>query len=204
MGHFLAALMADAGSEVLLLTRMMDSEELDTTAMCGAINDFLFRVTWLFCGRGCLQVSGHVAFIVKWLKDPHYVAIRGKGKCIGGIDALAGEYAGNVDKCFAHMEAWTKLARHTLEAEFPRFDIIHAFSAFEVPRAANARKPMCVAQKRNLERLAEAFGRPNLCAEFLDNLPNAVQAHEGFLALHGRLGRRRSRRRSKSGVHVPT
>ena len=39
-GSFLAALMADAGSEVLLLIRMMDSEELDTTAMCGAINDF--------------------------------------------------------------------------------------------------------------------------------------------------------------------
>ena len=78
------------------------------------------------------------------------------------------------------MEAWTTLARHTLEAEFPRFDIIHAFAAFEIPRGANARKPMCPAQKRNLERLAEAFGTPNLCVEFLDSWPNAVQAHEGF------------------------
>ena len=177
---FWAALMADAGSEVLLLIRMMDSEELDTTAMCGAINDFFSRITWLFSDRGCLQVSGHVAFIVKWLKDPHYVAIRGVGKCIGGIDVLAGEYAGNIDTCFAHMEAWITLARHTLEAEFPRFDIIHAFAAFEIPRGANARKPMCPAQKRNLERLAEAFGTPNLCVEFLDSWPNAVQAHEGF------------------------
>eukprot|EP00974_Lingulodinium_polyedra_P108441 10497201-Lingulodinium_polyedra.AAC.1 len=40
--------MADAGSEMLYLARQMDTEELDTAGLHTAVNDFLFRVYWLF------------------------------------------------------------------------------------------------------------------------------------------------------------
>ena len=51
----LAALTADAGSEVLLIVRMLDEEELSIVILCDATDDFLKRVQCLFLEDGCLK-----------------------------------------------------------------------------------------------------------------------------------------------------
>ena len=111
----LAGLMADAGAEVLGLIRGFDTENLSTTDMCGSINDFLSRIRWLFDEQGAFfQVAGHTSFVVHWLRNPHFVAARGEGKCIGGTDVLAPEHAAMRDETMSHMRCWVGLAQHTV------------------------------------------------------------------------------------------
>eukprot|EP00974_Lingulodinium_polyedra_P049143 4724352-Lingulodinium_polyedra.AAC.1 len=64
----------------------MDTEELNIAGLHTAVNDFLFRVYWLFHENGCFQVDGRAQFAVQWLRAPHFVSVRDVGKCIGGLD----------------------------------------------------------------------------------------------------------------------
>ena len=62
------------------------------------------------------QVDGHTSYVVHWLRNPHFVAVRGEGKCIGGMGVLAPEHAAMRDQAMSHMRCWVGLAQHTLNA----------------------------------------------------------------------------------------
>ena len=170
----LAALMADAGSEVLLLVRILDNEELTIVILCGAIDDFLKRVTWLFFEDGCFQVDGHTKFAVEWLRAPHFVSDRGVGKCIGGIDLMADAYSSMRSAALAHLRSWVELAKHTLEAEFPSFSLVMAFSAFDLPRWDM--NPLNPTRAKHLQRLSHTFKQKHLQREFVNNWRYALHA----------------------------
>ena len=60
----MAAMMADAGSEVLLFLRALDTEDLmEPAAIMQTVEDFLDRVTWLFFHDGCLEADSYTAVI---------------------------------------------------------------------------------------------------------------------------------------------
>ena len=174
----LAGMMADAGQEVLSLVRLFDTEGLSTTSMCRALGDFMNRIQWLFVQQGCFEVNGHTKFVSTWLLSPHFVSVRGEGKCIGGIDVMASTFSDNRQEALSHMQAWVTLAKHTLEAEFPSFDLIQAFSAFDLPAGPCKRLVMTQALDQKLRRLSSTFQVNDFRTQFLDHWSFAHSAYE--------------------------
>ena len=123
----MAAMMADAGSEVLVLLRALDTEELmEPAAIMQTVEDYLDRVTWLFFHDGCLETDSYTAVMMKWLADSHYFVVDGKGRSLGGGPPTRGD----LDYCFARIRSWVVLARDVVHAEFPSFELVSCFSAF--------------------------------------------------------------------------
>ena len=83
------------------------------------------------------------------------------------------------DAVLHHMQNWCVLGRHTLNAEFPSFDVIIAFSVFQLPRQRqlSRAKPLSMQQKQKLKRLAQTFQKRTLEAEYLEHLSYAIAAY---------------------------
>jgi hypothetical protein len=130
----LAGLMADAGAEVMGLFRGFDTVNIFTTEKCGSISDFVSLFRWLFDEQSAFlfQVNGHTSYLANWLCNPHFVDVRGEGQCIGGIYVLAAEHAAMRDQAMSHLMCWLGLAQHTLNAEFPSFDLAQSMFAFDL------------------------------------------------------------------------
>ncbi len=127
----IAAMMADAGAEVMALIRIFDTELVITAVMVEAIYDFLNRITWLFYEGGVFVVDGHTKFILGWAQSQHFFLVDGGGRSLGGTPIT------DVQKstALAPMKAWVKLAKATLEAEFPSTGLVHAFGVFALPKS---------------------------------------------------------------------
>ena len=108
----LAAMMADAGTELMLLIRVLDTEAVVTAALAQCIHDFLNRIAWLFFDGGVFVVEGHIRFIVDWLATRHFFLVKGSGCSLGGTPPTQEQTELGLET----MKAWTKLAEKTLEA----------------------------------------------------------------------------------------
>ena len=170
----LLAMMADAGMEALNLIRFLDDEEVSIGEICHRVIAFLDHVTWLFHDEGCFKVSGHVAFVIEWLSKPHFYMVDGEGRCIGG----SGISESAKQEAFAHMRAWTLLAREVLSAEFPDFDLVDAFSVLALPKQRYVdRLDLREGDRMRLDRLAKAFSQPAFPEEYTNYLPFAIAAY---------------------------
>ena len=156
----LAAMMADAGAETLNLIRVLDTEDrLEVAAICQIIEQFLNNITWLFHEDGCMRANSYTKAMVTWLARPHFFLANGIGKVLGGGPPTDADLA----KCFGHMRSFTLLARDVLDAEFPNFDVVCAFSAFACIEKG---KRITDVVTTKLARLARAFKAPNLIPQF--------------------------------------
>ena len=164
-----AACMCDASVCVMSLIRLFDTEDAPLADMCDAIEATLDQVTWLFHKGGCFTTCGHVSFLLEWLKHPHFYICNGVGRCIGGREVTDSENS----EALQHMQAWTLLAKETLLAEFPQFSVICGFSAFKLVKGRPA-SGIPNKQKTQLQRLSQAFKKPQLLAQFTDHLPYAL------------------------------
>ena len=164
-----AAMMADAGQESLLLIRAMDAEDMSTADVNSSVARFLDRIAWLFHMDGCLTIPGHTHYIIDWLQQRHFVLIDTAGHCIGGEPV--GRAA--LDDAFQHMRVWVHLAKQVLAAEFPEFDLINSFSVFGLREDA----PPSYVDVR-LRRLAKTFRVPGFPTEFRTHWHDARRAHQ--------------------------
>jgi hypothetical protein len=122
------AMMSDGGDEAIGHTRVCDSDDIDQATLPLEHDRFLSRIVMLFgAERRCLT-SGCTGFMLEALKHPVIVMVGGDPKTIGGRDAVRPEV---VQRCLARMQAWTKLARLVIRAEFPDWEILSAFSVFD-------------------------------------------------------------------------
>ena len=170
----IAAMMADAGAEVMILIRIVDTEAVITAVMVEAIYDFLKRITWLFYEGGVFVVEGHTKFIVHWAQTRHFFLVDGGGRSVGGT-AITDEQKSTA---LAPMKAWVKLAQATLDAEFPSTGLVHAFGVFALPKStAEAARELSDLQSQQLTRLATAFSKPNLLKQYRAHLYQAVAAY---------------------------
>ena len=67
------------------------------------------------------------------------------------------------------MRTWTVLARKTLMAEFPSFDLVSAFSVFSLPRVpfqGQALQDAFARMEDKLTRLGQAFDKTNFKSQF--------------------------------------
>ena len=160
----LAGMMCDAATETMNFIRKVDTENLDNADICSFIEHFLKHIWFLFYERGVLSVASHTSFIIEWLESRavHFV-VRGVGKSIGGVKVKLGA----INRALEHMKAWVHLARACIEAEFPSFSLINAFSAFKLPRERSKNTKTCnEIVEAKLKRLAIAFSKPRLKDQF--------------------------------------
>ena len=162
-----AAMMCDASSETLQLIRALDTEDIPVADLCANLQAFLTRLSWLFNDRGRLQVEGHTRHIMQWLATPHFVSADGRGKFLGG-----GANGANIATSMGRMRAWVKLVHSIVEAEFPAFGVISAFSLASTPTDVGP------GTRTKLERLANAFGKADLVRQFTDHLAWVARAFQ--------------------------
>ena len=170
----LAGMMCEASTESLFLIRIFDKEGVDTTSINIAVSHFLDHIHWLFFEDGVLKIHGHTAFIIEWIESkPHHYIWKGESKCIGG-SKIADSV---IRKAMLHMQAWTKLAAHTLQAEFPSFGLISCFTAFQLPRE----RPQTICPDgvaRQIMRLGVVFGKSKLLSQFKNYWHHAFVAYQ--------------------------
>ena len=77
-------------------------------------------------GAFLFQVYGHTSYVAHWLRNPHFVAVRGEGRCIGGIDVDAPEHAAMRGQAMSHMLCFCRASATGVE----RRVLVQAMSAF--------------------------------------------------------------------------
>jgi hypothetical protein len=124
------AMLADAGDEASAIVRFFDCESYDVADAPCIIAAFLQRIDGLFLKRGCLTVEGtYTKFTMDLLRRPHTIVIHHRNiiRSIGG-----GCHPEVVDRCLSRMAAWARLVVASIHAEFPSWEILNAFAAFNL------------------------------------------------------------------------
>jgi hypothetical protein len=157
------ALLADAGDESAAIVRFFDCETYDVAESAVIISTFLKRIDCLFLRRGCLTLDGtYTKFVIDLLKRPRTITLHQPNilRSIGG----GGVHPEVVDRCMSRMAAWVRLVMSTIAAEFPSWEVLNAFTAF------NLRLSTSAFIDESLNRLANVFGLDvdALRDEFLD------------------------------------
>ena len=120
------AMLADCSDELLVATREMDQEDLDTGTLHETVNSLLNRLDALFNKKKCLEVPGYVQHVLKVLERPRL--IYGPGgilKSIGG-----GNPQEDLQVCFHRMQACIALIADVAGTEFPHHELFCAFNIF--------------------------------------------------------------------------
>ena len=170
----IAAMMADAGTVVLNLIREFDTENLELSDMCAAVQRFLDKIWWLYHDSGIFSIAGHTAFVLEWLTKPHFFAVgRSDTRCIGG-SAISDDVK---SFCLEQLRVWTKLASVTCKAEFPEFSLICAYNVFSIPKQLKSLPQVTRQMLVHIQRLSKSFSKPDLYHEFTEHLPWAARAY---------------------------
>jgi len=120
-----AAMMADASDQTLMLTRLLDSENVDPAILVGEVRTYLATIDLLFGDQErCLTVFGYTKVMLDTLSRPMVWSVKGTGCSIGSERGVPRSI---ILKCLDRMRCWIKLMRATLAVEFPDFEIAHAF-----------------------------------------------------------------------------
>ena len=161
-----AAMRADGGLDALTLIRHFDGAPL-ASSCCRAIKRFLDVGTEMCLNRRVLVCEGHTLHMLHFLETQHRFWLKNGVKSVGGPGTVTPEI---IVRCLKRMQVWMCLARDTLRAEHPDFEVVSALAAFDLedlPPHAEDIAPVVVTDiKHNLQRLGSAFC-PTACVEDL-------------------------------------
>jgi hypothetical protein len=147
-------MLADAADEMLMFTRLCDTETLDSAELHSQLETSIARVHLLFGSRQCLSIPDcHAARMQRLLgsNTVNFMVTRGRTsfpKCLGQPDDAT------VESCFAVLSRWVGMLRVAAEAEFPNFTLLAAFSVFNVSTTVNADH---AEDSLAVQRLAQVF-----------------------------------------------
>jgi hypothetical protein len=166
------ALCADAGDEVIRIIRYIDTEGHDIAEVPHEINACLSRLDALFVKRKALE-SGYTKFAIDSLQAKRRTYfIRREPFSLGGPGKLTEAI---LDRCFQRLQNYCVLAESVIRAEFPSFELLSAFSVFDLSSRESARQakdPLCAQMREDsLKRLAQVFSvdLPRLQEQLLDH-----------------------------------
>ena len=146
------AMLADCSDEILVATRMVDTEDVDTSTMHDSARALLERLDALFNKKECLTIPGYTKHVLDILKRPRLLYCpNGAIKSVGGRAADAA-----LQNCFRRMEAYTALVADVVRTEFPDYELLCAFSVFNLDDSGRDR-PANTGGDISLQRLAKAF-----------------------------------------------
>ena len=164
------AMLADCADEILMTTRVMDSEDVDTSTMHSAARELLDRLDALFNKKQCVDIPGYTRHVLEILKRPRIIyGPHGVVKSIGGRDAQ-----GALQNCFHRMSAYTALVADVVRTEFPDYELFGAFSVFNLEES-NGR--LGANNDTAMRRLAQALNvnHAALCDQYHRFRPVAMQ-----------------------------
>ena len=150
------AMLGDGADEALVHTRFCDDENVDNGLLPHENDRFLTRIMYLFGDQeGCFK-GGHTAVMLKNLRRPVVLFWHGQPKTIGGEGSATHEI---MQRCRHRMLNWARLAKLVVKAEFPSFDVLVAFSAFNVASTGERGKHVDLAGSRpQLKLIARVLG----------------------------------------------
>ena len=120
----MAAMMADASDQAMLLTRVLDNEDMDPAALNAEVNEFVTTIETLFGEqRKCLTLVGYTQVMLLVLQSPLVWHVGPKACSVGHHGGVP---TAIIDRCIARMRSWLVLARATVQAEFPSFEVAQA------------------------------------------------------------------------------
>ena len=114
------SMMADAADQSLWLTRLLDAERTDPALLHKEVHNFNLANTALFTGRGCVNTFGYTSVMLDILKT-QVVYVVGNSTYSIGCETGVPDYI--INQCLDRMKAYVVLARATLAAEFPSFEL---------------------------------------------------------------------------------
>ena len=122
------AMLADCSDEILVATRGMDFEDVDTSTMHATARDLLDRLDALFNKEQCVGIPGYTQHVMDVLKKPRIIHCSGGLiKSIGG-----GDNSNALQNCLQRMTAYTALVADVVQTEFPDYELFCAFSIFNL------------------------------------------------------------------------
>ena len=144
-------MLADAGDESMVITRWHDTGSGDLAHMVELLVTYVENLDSLYLQESCLA-TGYTHHMLKILQRPRVVMLKGAAKVLGGPGAVSADI---VRRCISRMANWVKLTMKTIQAEWPDFGLLNAFSILNLNycsatpvKGANAQHDMWI------ERLA--------------------------------------------------
>ena len=169
-----SAMMADAQDQNLAFTRTVDDETVDAAVLNREAAFFVAAIDQLFVGDKptCLTCFGYTSMMLKMLSNPIVWTYKNK---INSIGQSGGVSQAIIDACLRRMCNWVYLAKATVYAEFPNFEVVNAMVIFDPSR------PLSEADGVHLERIALAINKSadKLRQQFQDIKPRAQQIQSG-------------------------
>ena len=148
------AVLADAASEAIVMTRFTDREGCATETLWWELEAFMAKIKMLFVDRKCTK-TGYTAWALEMLKTPTLVFVGGQPLVIG---RRAGVPPNIIERCVKRMSCWVRMCLEVIKSEFPSFSLFSAFSIFHLPdQAKTLEVEPDQALKDRLERLAAFF-----------------------------------------------
>lgn len=147
-------MIADCSDEMLVSTREVDDENVDTSKMHDAIQGLLCRLDALFNKKACLKLPGYTKHVIDTLKKQRLVFVGGQD----GVRSIGGR---NLDEalrhCLSRMSAYTALVADVASTEFPDFELFCSFKIFNLEHANRNRSLNNEESDIALQRLAQAL-----------------------------------------------
>ncbi len=127
----LIGMMTDAAQAGLKFTRQLDVETLDVARVHEYVTEFLASVNDLFGTQRCCLTrrTSYTALMCSHLCRPVLWTIASKTYSVG---AISGPSTASLDDAFQEMRNWLYICSRSLDAEFPRFSVAHAFRIFNL------------------------------------------------------------------------
>ena len=165
-------MLGDAGDEAGQFINFWDTSDYDTASIGIECHKFVHNIDCLFVKGHCMK-HGFAKYTPRLLQ-------LGSAK-VKRVASPGGLPADLVEMCLARLRCWVKLAVSVVQAEFPSWEILQAFSVFGLSRKKNtAVSQLGTVQTENLRRLDTLCGVDHnaLRAQFLDVLPMATHVHQ--------------------------
>ena len=148
------AVLADAASEAIVMTRFTDREGCATETLWWELEAFMAKIKMLFVDRQCTK-TGYTAWALEMLKTPTLVFVEGQPLVIG---RRGGVPANITERCIKRMSCWVRMCLEVIKAEYPSFSLFSSFSIFHLPDQAKILEVTPdEALKDRLQRLATFF-----------------------------------------------
>ncbi|CAK9091517.1 Uncharacterized protein SCF082_LOCUS43115 [Durusdinium trenchii] len=124
------AMMADCANENLLLIRLLDYQGFPIDELPSYLMTFKDRIRALFTGPtpACLS-SGCCGHMLKVLRHSLSLAVPGQSNLVLGGGHVPDDV---LQRCLKRMQNWIVLVENTIDAEFPHYEVLQAFGAFNL------------------------------------------------------------------------
>ena len=153
------AMLADYSHDCLVMTRMLDNEDVETSELQSQIADFSKKLLFLYQQGHCKNV-GYTKQALAALKCMRLLKLKdGSTKSLGGPGHPKEDV---LQRCLDRMACLSKLALVALKTEFPSFDLLSCFSVLALSTSESKLTAKLAAEQDeqvllHLKKLAQVF-----------------------------------------------